>query len=76
MKNRQFNGREPLLVGVTGGIELEAPQMVAGQGGAVIVMGNRAEKAEAVPFHYEFRTVIEPLVCMPAKICSVVLRRQ
>lgn len=46
MECRQFEGRKILVVGGTSGIGLEVAQMVAEQGGAVVVIGNRAEKAE------------------------------
>lgn len=47
MHIKQFEGRKLLVVGGTSGIGLEAAQMVAEQGGAVVVIGSRAEKAEA-----------------------------
>lgn len=47
MQTKQFEGRKLLVVGGTSGIGLEVAQMVAEQGGAVVVVGNRAEKAEA-----------------------------
>ncbi|PDS41202.1 sugar dehydrogenase [Rhizobium anhuiense] len=47
MENQQFKGRKLLVVGGTSGIGLDVAQMVAEQGGAVVVVGNRAEKAEA-----------------------------
>ena len=43
----QFKGRKLLVVGGTGGIGLETARMVAEQGGSVVIVGNRAEKAEA-----------------------------
>lgn len=46
MQNKQFEGRKLLVVGGTSGIGLEAAQMVAEQGGSVVVVGNRAKKAE------------------------------
>lgn len=46
MESKQFEGRKVLVVGGTSGIGLEVAQMVAEQGGAVVVVGNRAEKAE------------------------------
>lgn len=47
MQTDNFNGRKLLVLGGTSGIGLEAAVMVAEQGGAVVVVGNRAEKAEA-----------------------------
>ncbi|MBB2750947.1 UNVERIFIED_ORG: NAD(P)-dependent dehydrogenase (short-subunit alcohol dehydrogenase family) [Rhizobium aethiopicum] len=47
MQVKQFEGRKLLVVGGTSGIGLEAAQMVAEQGGSVVIIGNRAEKAEA-----------------------------
>ena len=47
MKDKQFIGHKLLVVGGTSGIGLEAARMVAEQGGDVVVIGNRAEKAEA-----------------------------
>ena len=47
MNSKQFAGRKLLVVGGTSGIGLEVAQMVAEQGGAVVVIGSRAEKAEA-----------------------------
>ncbi|MFM5701021.1 SDR family NAD(P)-dependent oxidoreductase [Aeromonas caviae] len=47
MQSKQFEGRKLLVVGGTSGIGLEAAQMVAEQGGTVVVVGSRAEKAEA-----------------------------
>lgn len=46
METKQFDGRKLLVVGGTSGIGLEVARMVAEQGGAVVVVGNRAEKAE------------------------------
>ncbi|AFQ52181.1 SDR family NAD(P)-dependent oxidoreductase [Burkholderia cepacia] len=43
---KQFEGRKLLVVGGTSGIGLETAQMVAQQGGAVVVVGSKAEKAE------------------------------
>lgn len=43
----QFKGRKLLVVGGTSGIGLETARMVAEQGGSVVIVGNRAEKAEA-----------------------------
>lgn len=42
----QFEHRKLLVVGGTSGIGLEAAGMVAEQGGSVVIVGNRAEKAE------------------------------
>ncbi|MDY8110330.1 SDR family oxidoreductase [Fulvimarina sp. 2208YS6-2-32] len=47
MDTKPFERRKLLVVGGTSGIGLEVARMVAEQGGAVIVVGNRAEKAEA-----------------------------
>lgn len=44
---KNFEGRKLLVVGGTSGIGLETAKMVAQEGGAVIVIGNRPEKAEA-----------------------------
>lgn len=46
MELKQFEGRKVLVVGGTSGIGLETAKMVAEQGGAVVVVGSRAEKAE------------------------------
>lgn len=46
METKQFEGRKLLVVGGTSGIGLEVARMVAEQGGGVIVIGNRPEKAE------------------------------
>lgn len=46
MQARQFEGHKLLVVGGTSGIGLETAHMVAQQGGAVVVVGNRKEKAE------------------------------
>ncbi|MEX5405886.1 SDR family oxidoreductase [Stenotrophomonas sp. WED208] len=46
MDTKQFEGRKLLVVGGTSGIGLEVARMVAEQGGAVVVIGNRPEKAE------------------------------
>lgn len=43
----QFKGRKLLVVGGTSGIGLETARIVAEQGGSVVIVGNRAEKAEA-----------------------------
>ncbi|MFW9437110.1 SDR family NAD(P)-dependent oxidoreductase [Xanthomonas euvesicatoria] len=45
-KNQLFVGRKLLVVGGTSGIGLSVAQMVAEQGGSVVVIGSRAEKAE------------------------------
>lgn len=47
MISGQFEGRKLLVIGGTSGIGLETARMVAEQGGAVVVVGNRPEKAEA-----------------------------
>lgn len=47
MQAGQFEDRKLLVVGGTSGIGLETARMVAAQGGAVVVVGNRPEKAEA-----------------------------
>jgi NAD(P)-dependent dehydrogenase (short-subunit alcohol dehydrogenase family) len=44
MQTGQFERRKLLVVGGTSGIGLEVAQMVAEQGGTVVVVGNRAEK--------------------------------
>lgn len=46
MKEKQFEGRKLLVIGGTSGIGLEAAQLVAEQGGSIVIVGNRAEKAE------------------------------
>lgn len=47
MQSKLFEGRKLLVVGGTSGIGLETAMMVAREGGAVVVVGNRKEKAEA-----------------------------
>lgn len=47
MQAKNFEGRKLLVVGGTSGIGLETAMMVAQEGGAVVVVGNRKEKAEA-----------------------------
>lgn len=47
MQAKNFEGRKLLVVGGTSGIGLETAMMVAHEGGAVVVIGNRKEKAEA-----------------------------
>lgn len=47
MQTKNFEGRKLLVVGGTSGIGLETAMMVAHAGGAVVVIGNRPEKAEA-----------------------------
>lgn len=46
MQTKNFEGRKLLVVGGTSGIGLEAAMMVAQDGGTVVVVGNRVEKAE------------------------------
>lgn len=46
MRTRDFENRKLLVVGGTSGIGLEVARMVAEQGGSVVIVGNRAEKAE------------------------------
>lgn len=46
METKQFEGRKLLAVGGTSGIGFEAARMVAEQGGAVVLVGSRPEKAE------------------------------
>lgn len=46
MQSKIFEGRKLLVVGGTSGIGLETAMMVAQEGGAVVVIGNRPEKAE------------------------------
>lgn len=47
MQSKSFEGRKLLVVGGTSGIGLETAKMVAHEGAAVVVIGNRPEKAEA-----------------------------
>lgn len=47
MQTKNFEGRKLLVVGGTSGIGLETAMMVAHEGGAIVVVGNRQEKAEA-----------------------------
>lgn len=42
----RFEHRKLLVVGGTSGIGLETARMVAEQGGSIVIVGNRAEKAE------------------------------
>jgi NAD(P)-dependent dehydrogenase (short-subunit alcohol dehydrogenase family) len=46
MQSKNFEGRKLLVVGGTSGIGLETAMMVAHEGGSVVVIGNRPEKAE------------------------------
>jgi len=46
METKSFDGRKLLVVGGTSGIGLETAIMVANEGGKVVVIGNRPEKAE------------------------------
>ena len=46
MDTKSFDGRKLLVVGGTSGIGLEVATMVAQEGGTVVVVGNRVEKAE------------------------------
>lgn len=45
--NNQFAGKKLLVVGGTSGMGLKVAQMVLEQGGSAVVVGNRADKAEA-----------------------------
>lgn len=47
MHDKQFEGHKLLVNGGTSGIGLETARMFAEQGGSVVIVGNRAEKAEA-----------------------------
>ena len=47
MQTKNFEGRKLLVVGGTSGIGLETAMMVAQEGGAVVVVGSRRDKAEA-----------------------------
>lgn len=47
MQSKNFKGRKLLVVGGTSGIGLETAMMVAHEGGAVVVVGSKLEKAEA-----------------------------
>lgn len=47
MSEQQFKGQKLLVIGGTSGIGLETAQKVAEQGGTVVIVGNRADKAEA-----------------------------
>jgi len=47
MQTKNFEGRKLLVVGGTSGIGLETAILVAHEGGSVVVIGNRPEKAEA-----------------------------
>lgn len=46
MQNRQFEGQKILVIGGTSGIGFETALIVAEQGGTVVIVGSRAEKAE------------------------------
>jgi NAD(P)-dependent dehydrogenase (short-subunit alcohol dehydrogenase family) len=43
----QFNGRKLLVVGGTSGMGLQAARMVLAEGGSAVIVGHRADKAEA-----------------------------
>lgn len=45
--SNQFKGRKLLVVGGTSGMGLQTAKMVLAEGGSVVVVGNRADKAEA-----------------------------
>lgn len=47
MSSKRFEGHKLLVVGGTSGIGLQTAKEIAGQGGSVVVIGHRAEKAEA-----------------------------
>jgi NAD(P)-dependent dehydrogenase (short-subunit alcohol dehydrogenase family) len=47
MNSTQFEGRRLLVVGGTSGIGLQAAKGIAEQGGSVVVVGHRADKAKA-----------------------------
>ena len=51
---------------------LDVPQIVAGEDGAVIVIGNRAGKAEAVPLEAKISTAIKAVVCILAKSVQLI----
>lgn len=44
--SKQFEGKKLLVVGGTSGIGLQAARLVLAEGGSVVIVGNRAEKAE------------------------------
>lgn len=46
MDNREFTGKKLLVVGGTSGIGLQTAKDIAAEGGTVVVIGHRAEKAE------------------------------
>lgn len=46
MSEQQFKGQKLLVIGGTSGIGLETAKKVAEQGGTVVIVGNRADKAE------------------------------
>ena len=46
MQSKNFEGRKLLVVGGTSGIGLETAMKVANEGGSVVLIGNRPEKAE------------------------------
>lgn len=46
MQTNQFKGRKLLVIGGTSGIGLETAEMVAQQGGSIVVVGQNREKAE------------------------------
>lgn len=47
MNDKQFEGHKLLVVGGTSGIGLQTAKDIAEQGGTVVVIGHRADKAEA-----------------------------
>lgn len=53
MNKNAFEGRKLLVVGGTSGIGLETAKIVAKTGGVVVLVGSRAEKAEAARLEIE-----------------------
>ena len=70
--SERFKGRKLLVVGGTSGMGMETARMVLAEGGSVVLVGNRADKAEEARQTLSALGPVEVIVANspPMKDCS------